>query len=611
MARGASRTRKARPGLEPMEGRRLLAGDLALVAGSAVDATDPALPPVAAEQAGVEAQSGIHMMEAPQAASPTPPPVKNFRYVGPRGVRVAVNLVGPGTLAGTRVRDDGALELVYDDTGPSTQILSHATGYAPLAFVKDADVPLDAQAGSGANQVGLAGLRAFNLIDGGTINLIGGVRKLKLNNVGRNTQVFLRELPEVAAARAAQTGRDLTLQEDQQGGISLVLTDGNFFPVFTVTGTEDTGPPPGIRVEVNRILADPIDPQTVVDPQIYGYDPVAGQLLRFDVKSGAVLQSIDVPSIADSAGVALADAGNSRLVVLVGQANLVRAYDAVDGSFVGAFTTDTLASIDSVDGIGTTDYRTILVDASATGPGVAQGINVAASLITGAAVPTTAPFVPTRDFDFLGGATGNPGFDPLVVLGRGFFDQYQPDTEILGGMEINTTQARLTELARVGAPGLPPAPPPGSDEALGSVDQLVARVVGVVDGKNVVNLVNRNTLQGGATVSLNYPNRLAGLSESFRPQLRGSAVFDIQGDTQAFLANDARGLVLNNLGTLYLLGLGRARDSFVAGYPVAHVFIGARQNVRIISSAIRGGTGVRNDIELIPNLPPIGPIFIP
>jgi hypothetical protein len=237
-------------------------------------------------------------------------------------------------------------------------------------------------------------------------------------------------------------------------------------------------------------------------------------------------------------------------------------------------------------------------------------VDVAASLAAGTAVAsTTGPFVPTREFDFLGGATGTPGFDPLAVLGRGFFDEFQPTTEILGAMELNTTGTTLVELDRVGAPGLPDAPPPGTDEALGSIDQLIARVVGIDNGQNVVNLVNRNTLARAGSVRLDYPNLLAGLSESFRPELAGKSVFDIQGDVQAFLANDARGLVLNDLGTLHLLGIGRARDSFIAGFPVAHVFLGQRQNVRIISPVIRGGT--RGGVELIPNLQPLGPLFIP
>jgi hypothetical protein len=134
-------------------------------------------------------------------------------------------------------------------------------------------------------------------------------------------------------------------------------------------------------------------------------------------------------------------------------------------------------------------------------------------------------------------------------------------------------------------------------------------VVGIDNGQNVVNLVNRNTLARAGSVRLDYPNLLAGLSESFRPELAGKSVFDIQGDVQAFLANDARGLVLNDLGTLHLLGIGRARDSFIAGFPVAHVFLGQRQNVRIISPVIRGGT--RGGVELIPNLQPLGPLFIP
>lgn len=603
MARGTTRTRKARPGLESLEGRRLMDGAL----GADVELISAGLP---TEQAGIEAQSGIRTDQADLNATATPPPLKNLNYVGPRGVRVAVNLVGPGTLQGSRVRDDGALELVYDDTGPTTQILSHATGYAPLAFVKDADVPLDAQAGSGANLVGLAGLRVFNLVDGGTVNLIGGVRKLQLNNIGRNTQVFLRELPEVAAARASNAGRDLSTQQDQQGGVSLVLTDGNFFPVFSVSDTSSTAnePPPGIRIQVNRIAADPVPGGMIGNPQFYGYDPTAEQLIRFDAVTGAALQAISVPSVADGTGVALADNGGQQ-VVLVGQGELVRAYDANNGSFVGSFTTDNLPFINSIDGIGTTDLRTILVDASANGPGVAQGVNVVASLASGVAVTTTFPFAPSRDFEFFGGATGTPGFDPLVVLGQGFFDTFQPSTEILGAMELNTTRATLTELDRVGAPGLPTAPAPGSDQALGSVDQSVARVTGVVDGKNVVSLVNRNTFARVGTVNLDNPNLLTGLSESFRPSLAGKAVFDIQGDVQAFLANDARGLVLNDLGTLNLLGIGRARDSFIAGFPVAHVFFGQRRNVEVISSTLRGGS--RGGVTLVPNLQPLGPLFIP
>src|SRR5690606_8728277 len=37
---------------------------------------------------------------------PAVPPVKRLSYVAPRGVRVVVNLLGPGTLAGSNVRPD-------------------------------------------------------------------------------------------------------------------------------------------------------------------------------------------------------------------------------------------------------------------------------------------------------------------------------------------------------------------------------------------------------------------------------------------------------------------------------------------------------------------------
>ncbi|WP_152049259.1 hypothetical protein [Tautonia marina] len=649
MPRGAtrSRTRKARPGLESLEGRQLLDGG-GLSLGFGPGATSATLNPVELRSDGLApgsvaissdqgasdgptlADVGVTMVAASSTSAEQSaaqnglpePPVKTLRYTTPRGVRVAVNLSGPGTLAGSTVRPDGALDLVYDGTGPNSQIFAHATGVAPLATVRDADVPVDAQAGAGANQLGLAGFRPFNLIDGGTINLIGGVRRLGINNVGANTQVFLRELPEVALERAAQAGRDTTFATDQAGGVELVLTDGNFFPVLTPAPVEQTGPPPGIRIQIaGRINAEPLAPLppgtdphdelTIGNPQIYGYDAAAGQLLRFDAVTGAVLQSTVVPSIATSAGVSTAKV-DGRLLVLVGQANLVRAFDALDGSPVGQFTTDTLPAINAIDGIGTTDLRTVLIDATSGGIGAAQGVDLAASLAGGQAVPTNpAAFSPTREFTFLGGATGVPGFDPLAVLGRGFFDEFQPTTEILGAMAIDTTGTSLEELDRTGAPGLPLAPPLGTDEALGSVDSAVARVVGVDGGKNQVNFVSRTTLARVGSTELDYPNLLNGLSESFRPELTGTAVFDIQGDVQAFLAQDARGLVLNTLGTLHLVGINRARDSFIAGFPLNHVYLGpGSRNVSLVTPAPRP-PGTRPDVIVIPNLPPIGPLFIP
>ena len=573
MPHGTIRTKKARPALESLEARQLM-----------------------------DAAAGLQAITAADA------PVTDFRYTTPRGVRVAVNLEGPGSLAGTSVRPDGALDLVYDNTDATSQIISHATGAAPLASVRDADVALDAQAGSGANLLGLAGLRVFNLVDGGTINLIGGVRKLLLNNVGGDTQVFLRELPEAEAQRQAATGRDLTLED---GGTEIAIVGGNFVPIFGVTGTsEDVAnePPPGIRVQVNRINAAPLPGGTIGDPQVYGYDPVAGTLVRFDAADGAVLQTIAAPSLADTAGLGLGRIGRQN-VVLLGQGDVVRVFDAPTGALIGQFSTSNLPGFDSIDGIGTTDLRTFLVDAKADGPGFARGVNVAASLASGVAVPTTASFAPSREFAFFGGATGVAGIDLLTVLGSGFFDTFQPTTPILGAMELDTTRGRIAENSRFAAPGNQDAPPPGTDEALGSVDQLIARVVGVDDGANLVNLLRRDNVTVVDTLRLQYPNRLAGLTESFRPNLRGSAVFDVQGDLQAFLANDARGLVLNDLGTLNLLGIGRARDSFVAGFPVRHVFLGARRNVQIVSPAPRAVDG-RGGVTVVPGLRPIGPLSI-
>jgi len=575
MAGRTGRNRKARPRLEALEGRQLLDGGLAPELSLAQD----------------------------------PPPVKRINFTTPDRVRVVVNLIGVGTLEGSSVRPDGSLDLIFDGTNENSIIVGHAVGGpARLASMRDADTPIFSQSGIGSNLLGLVALNPFDLIPGGTVNLNGGVRKLKLRSAGPNAEIFLRELPEVAEERENDAGRDVSLSE-AQGGRELVLTDGGFFPVFTVQAPEDPGPPPGIRIEIGRIngIGGAVPP--LQQPQVYAFDAQAGRLLRFNAFSGDLLAAFDVPSLAPEAGVGLGRVGDDA-VVLVGQADVVRAFDLLTAAPVGQFSTANLPGFDSINAIGQTDTTTVIIDADATNPGRAQIVDIAASLQAGQAVAVGDPFVPDREFDFLSGATGVPGFELLTALGSGFFDPFQPNMKTLGALELDTTDNQIVENDRVAAPGNILAPPPPGQEAVGSVDGLIARVVDVEGGKNVVNLVARDTVSVVDTVPFNYPTRLAGLSESFRPQLDGTVVVDVQGDVQAFLADQVQGLVLNDTGTLHLLGLGRARDSFVIGFPVNHVFIGLRDNVQILTPAPRD-VGGRGGVTVVPGLRPLGPIFTP
>ena len=685
MARGrtSERKAKARPAFEALEGRQLMDAGAAPTLAEQVSAAAAAAPAdvtagstAVADASATGAADVTATAAAGAAQSSTPPPtVKLLQYVTPTGVPVTILLSGPGTLYGSTVRPDGALDLVFNGTGPSSQLVAstpHNTP-VPLATVRDADVALDNRSGVGVNQIGLFGLKPFDLIDGGTINLTGGVRKFFLNSVGANTDVELRALQNqttsasttaastttsnnaattalvtsilqnllqsnggsfggtslnssllgasasasgggssssnsrVTTANPPANGRALTFDQSQ-GGVQLILTDGGFVPVFTVTGTQSTPPPPGIRIQINRINGNTAGTPTLANPEIYGYDATNGALIRFDAATGAPLQAIPVPSIdPNAAGVSLARNGQ-EIVALVGQGQLVRAYDATSGAFVGAFSVADLPGFDSIDGIATTDSQTVLVDAKADGPGIARGINVPLSLMTGAAVPTTDAFTPDRQFTLLGGATGVSGFDLAELLGSGLFDTYQPNTPILGILELNTAFNKLAENDRFPLPGNMTAPAAPSNDAVGSIDQLVARVTSVTDGMNVLSLTNRDTGVSAGTLKLNYPTRLAGLSESFRPSIQNAAVFDIQGDVQAFLASEASGMVINDTGTLWLLGLGAVRNSYVLGYPLVHVFTGVRVNTQLVSSALRGGT--RGGVKLVPGLRPIGPLFL-
>ncbi len=534
--------------------------------------------------------------------------VTRIAYITPDRVGVVVNLLGPGTLDGTTVDHNGALNLVYDDTDETTQIIGHTLGgIAPLATVKDANVAPDSQAGSGANPVGLASFRPFDLIGGGTINFIGGIRKLMLNNVFENTEIFLRELPEVAEARGSTQGREITYVN---GAIELV--DGTFVPASTAPFNASdelqlTGPPPGIRIQINNIMASPLPSGTLPNPQIFGYDAVQGRLIKFDLSTGDELERFDVTTLdPDAAGVALSEV-NDQLVVLVGQGDMVRAFNATDGTPAGFFTMSNLAGFTSIDAIGTTDSQTIIVDAQPGMPGLAVGIDVEASLNATEAMTTSDVFVPGQEFRFFDGTTGVAGFDLLSVPGSGFFDTFQPNVRVPGVIELNTSRGAIIENERFGL-SIEPAPAPPQNIALGSFDQLVTQVDELSTEGNVVNLLNRDTFAEVGEITLQYTEQqLAGLSESFRPGLERTSVINVQGDIQAFLAHSAQGLVLNNLGTLHLLGIGVARDSFVAGFPVNHIFIGARDGVQILSPFPRS-VGPRSGVTVVPGLQPIGPL---
>jgi len=356
------------------------------------------------------------------------------------------------------------------------------------------------------------------------------------------------------------------------------------------------------------------------DPQIFGYDPTANALIRFNARTGAALQAIPLAGPATAvAGVALAR-NDGRLVALVGSGATIRAFDAITGEPVGEFRTGSLAKngLKTVDGIGSTNTTTVVSDSSAGTLGLLQEIDVTKSLATGQAVAIGAAYAPAREFELSGGLTGLAGTDTIYATGAAHFDTFQPERTQAGLLALNAAGAgTLAEIARAALPG----PPGGIDvgpagtarktptNALGSVEGDLALVTGVVNGKNTVNLFSAGVTPDGI-LPLNDPNRLAGLSESFHPELAGSSLVNVQGVLRRFNAQEARGLVLNVSGRVDLVLIpGPVSDSAIIGRPAAHVATGPRSNVTILSTPRINGTKGGVITDETPR--PLGPLTLP
>lgn len=374
----------------------------------------------------------------------------------------------------------------------------------------------------------------------------------------------------------------------------------------------------GVNLVINSVNASANQFPAVGDAQIYGYDPVQNALIRFDAVTGAALQTIPLSTPASTAtGVALGRV-NGLQVAVVGSGTTVQVFNASTGAFIGQFSTSNLASegFTAVDGLGSTDTTTYLIDSSANTTGIAQPINLTASLATGQAVTAGAAFTPTRQFYLSGGATGVPAVSAIYLQGAGFLDKSQRNLTQNGllGYGTSATQSTPAELARAELPG-PTAiqnagnPPTMTLPAVGSIDSKVAIVTSVANGQNVLSLYNSHTLAQAGTAALNDPNRLADISESFHPELQGTALVDVQGNLRSFRAQTAKGLVINDNGFLNLVKIYAATNTEVIGQPLGHAKIRFRKHVFLLSSGRYVGT--RGGVMAIPSLQPVGPLSLP
>ena len=429
-------------------------------------------------------------------------------------------------------------------------------------------------------------------------------------------------------------GVSATYNSSGNGGQTLTALTGTFTPGTNIveplpTGTPGQSPrpaPPGVILKINQVEgATTASTNLLTDPKIFGYDAVTGQVVRFNINLkddvGVVDTSftpINVPGQPATAGLNLAYDGN-MLVVLVGSGSAVYAYNATTGAAVGSFKTS-----QPVNAIATADTVTVL---GSYANNQLQTINLQQSLQTGVAQPATgnSTFTPAAGFTLLGGLAGIPGSTSLTTTLAAYFNTFQPNQLELGTQTISTASVsshknKLTYNLSGGTPTavtehgtyvpvnptLPNASIPGS--ALGSVDQSTALVASASNGVNTV------TTSSGA-LTIDYADPLVALSGTFRADLTGSALIDIQGDVQSVRGGSANGMVLNDNGNLNLVKFFSVSNSTIVGQPLGHVNIPNRSNVLILtpSRTINSSEGSfsndgRNGVTVDPNLEPIGPL---
>ncbi len=667
----ARMSRRNRPELEGLEGRQLLNGR--------VDHAH-----------SVSLVSGL--VNGVAVAS------RGISYVTPQGSKVAVQVLGRGSIVGSSVDPDGALNLVYGGTNALSKILINARGgKAPLRSVCNVNLAPNNYTGVGGQLVGSILAPSVDLVNNGRINLTSGIGRLQLHSIGRNTQIHLRELPQsvqpstgstsstsgtfttsgtgtgtgtgtntgsisfaaastvptlppgtqatsaslpatpFAPPTATKSGQTLTYSNDANGGSTLQGVSGTFTPglnlvVFPPPTPPATDPsPPGIIVQVDQINAGNPGQGTIGDGQVFGYDPTANALIRFDDRTGAVLQTINVGGTpTTSAGVGLGRNGR-ELVVLLGRGTTVQAFDASSGAPVGRFDASLVDGVPfvGITGIGFNELSTTLTDANAQvvpgSPnfGVAVSIDVTASLATGVAQPIGGPYGTIRALEFAGGATGVPGSTNIYAAIASHFDsfQFQPTLQQAGILTLFNLSGTPAEAARTAIPNRGGSNPfvnagnqgssrtSGTTKALGSIEGLLALVTGVSNGQNTVSLYTPQGISPAGTLTLNDPNLIVGLSNSFHPELAGTALVDVQGNIQSFNATSVHGLALNDSGNLNLVKIISASDSTIVGQPVGHLILIQRQNVTIVTPTRSVGT--RQGVVVDPTLRPLGPLSLP
>jgi hypothetical protein len=210
------------------------------------------------------------------------------------------------------------------------------------------------------------------------------------------------------------------------------------------------------------------------------------------------------------------------------------------------------------------------------------------------------------------------------------FNSFTPTQPVLGVVTVDTSQesqgpngtlvlshkfSTVTEKALTQNGTYKPIPntDPLLGTSVGSVDRNLAFNMST-PSVNTIALYGQVSLDRRGTITLSYPDPLTDLSETFRPDLAGTALIDVQGDIQSFRGLTATGLVLNDTGNLNLLKTGTITNSTILAQPITHIEapMSHRSNVLLISSSTFHFISKRHpDLMVNPSLQQIGPLSQP
>ena len=438
---------------------------------------------------------------------------------------------------------------------------------------------------------------------------------------------------EAGQTASITTEQGITLSYVSDGGSDQVLTNvsGSFAaqpnllePLAPGQSLTEPPAPPGIILKVNSIGGTGTTVNPLTDSKIFGYDPTTGQVIRFDLNLQSDRGTVDptfapisVPGAPANSDIDIAH-DNGQVVLLATSGNTVYAYNADTGAPVGSFNAAVPVSF-----VATAGGITVL---GSTSINQMHMINLPASLQTGTAqgLDSTAPFVPQPEVTLLGGLTGVAGSNNLYATVGAHFSTLQPDQSQLGVESIGTLSVNAgphgssvsDQFSLNSRTGLisngnyttvqtSPLPTTQIGTSLGAVDQNLALDTGVFGGNNNIKLLSPSSLSTVGSITLAYPDLLTGLSQSFRTDLGGTALIDIQGDVQSVRGKTVNGMFLNDTGNLATIKIQRVDNATVVGQPISHIQVARRFNATFLTSSREVGN--RNGAMQVLNIKPIGP----